>query len=185
MIKRGIIGAAFVWLWIAAAFAVVYNPTSTLTLTSATTQYSAGQLIANNATAASVTVPSFNIPNTPSGAIIPRVRLFSDDTLSTAWAGQTIQIDLWNAAPTFVNGDRGAWQVATGSNGHLATFTCIMSAIQSDGSFASCSIGVGNFAAIINAALATPVYWSAKAVTGTSGVTTASKHLTLTVEILN
>lgn len=53
----------------------ITNPTSALTLTATTTAYTAGQLIANNATAGSITIPSFAIPNAAGGFYLPRLRL--------------------------------------------------------------------------------------------------------------
>ena len=167
----------------AAASPVTTNPTSTLTLTSTTTAYSAGQLIANNATAGSVTVPSFAIANSAGGAIIPRLRLSTNDATSTAWGAQTIQVDLWLAAPTFSNGDRGTWSIATGSANHLGSFACTMSSEYGDGAYAECSPAVGN-GVMPKLASGTSVYWTLNAKTG-SGVTGASKAFTLTAEELN
>jgi hypothetical protein len=119
------------------------NPTSTLTLTSSTSAYTAGQFIANNATAGSVTVPSFAIANSAGGALISRLRLTTNDATSTAWGGQTITVDLWSAAPTFTNGDRGAWSPATGTANHLGAFSCAMSAEYGDGAYGECAPAVG------------------------------------------
>lgn len=161
------------------------NPaTSAYTLTATTTAYTAGQLIANNATAGSVNNPSFSIQNSAGGAVISRLRLVSNDTTSTAWAGQTVQVDLWNAAPTWTNGDRGTWLPATGSASHLASFTCAFpSAEWGDGLTAECPIAYGNFLTVTLAS-GTTIYASYKAVTG-SGVTGVSKTFTLTAEELN
>lgn len=162
----------------------VTNPTSTLTMTSATTAYTAGQLIASSATAGSIVVPSFAILNAAGGAAIPRVRLASNDTTSTAWVGVTIQVDLWSAAPTWTNGDRAAWLPATGSASHLASYSCTMpTPVWGDGLATECLISVNNFAAV-KLASGTTIYWSLKAV-GASGVTGASKTFTLTAELVN
>lgn len=161
----------------------VTNPVSTLTLTSATTAYTAGQLIASSATAGSVVVPSFAIANSAGGAIIARLRLSTNDATSTAWGGQTIQVDLWSAAPTFTNGDRGAWSPATGSANHLGAFSCLMSAEYGDGAFGECFPVVGN-AVMPKLASGTAIFWSLDAVTG-SGITGASKIFTVTAEELN
>jgi hypothetical protein len=162
---------------------ILTNPTSTLTMTAATTAYTAGWLIANNATAGSVTVPSFAIATSGGGAVIPRLRLRNNDTTSTSWGGQTIQVDLWTAAPTFTNGDRGVWLTATGSAGHVGSYLCGMSAVQGDGIFAECSPSVGSYSTV-KLASGTSVYWTLQATTG-SGVTGASKVWTLTAELLN
>ena len=158
---------------------IISVPTSTLTQTSATAAYTAGQLIASNATAGSIVVPSFTLQGT-GGAVIQRVRLQSNDTTATAWGGQSIQIDLWSAVPTFTNGDRAAWLIATGTVSHLGSLACIMSAVQGDGVFAECSPNVGS--SIITTAFTT--FWTLQATTG-SGITGASKIWTIRPEILN
>lgn len=152
------------------------NPSAAITLPATTTAYGANTLIANSATAGSVSYPSLTLPT--NGGAIPRVRIAINDTTSTAWAGQTIQIDLWAAAPTWTNGDRGAFLPATGTANHIASYSCTVSATYGDGVWGECTPTYGNFALQGT----TPVYWSAKAVTGTPGVTGASKTLTVTLE---
>ncbi len=163
---------------------------STLTLPATTTAYSAGQLIASSATAGSVANPSFTLTNQLSnGSAIPRLRLSTNDTTSTAWGAQTVQVDLWlgsvaiPAGVTWTNGDRGAWSPATGTGNHLGSYTCSMSAEFGDGAYAECSPNVGT-AAFVKVPSNTPIYWSLDAITG-SGVTGASKVFTLTPEIAN
>ena len=169
------------------------NTLSVLQLTSATTAYVANNLIATNATAASVSVPFITINNPKNGTATDRLELLSNDSTSTAWGAQTIQIDLWagtvNAsgvlvAPTFTNGDRGAFAVATGSAGHKASFTCTMGAVNGDGVYGECSLVVGTWAALVPPSGSTGFWWTAKAVTG-SGVTGVSKTLTLVLESAN
>lgn len=125
-------------------------------------------------------MPSFSMTNT--AGIISRLRLTSNDTTSTSWGAQTITVDLWSAAPTFTNGDRGAYSPATGTANHLGSFTCVMSAVYGDGLYAECNPVVGNFALLKLSG--TSVYWSLTATTG-SGVTGASKVFTLTAEVTN
>jgi len=175
---------AAIFLTVAAAFAqtgAVLSPPSTLTLPAVTTAYTANQLIANNATAASVVVPSIPFPPVPGGTVTPRLRLDTNDAASPGWGGVTIQIDLWSAAPTFNNGDRAAWSIKTGSNNHIATFTCVMSTAQSDGAWSECAPNYGTFVAIPSPLT---VYWTLEAITA-SGTVTASKTFTLTPESLN
>lgn len=161
----------------------ITNPTSTLTMTSATTAYTANQIIATSATAGSIVNPSFAILNSAGGAAISRLRLSVNDATSTAWGAQTIQVDLWSTTPTWTNGDRAAWALATGAAGHLGSFSCTMSAVNGDGVYAECSPSVGNFAGV-KLASGTSIFWSLKATTG-SGVTGASKVFTLTAELIN
>lgn len=161
----------------------VTNPPSSITLPSSTTAYTAGQLIANNATAGSITNSSFSILNSAGGAAIPRVRLSTNDSTTTAWSGQTIQVDLWSASPTWSNGDRAAWLPATGVASHLATYSCQMSIECGDGAFAECGITVGNFTSV-KLVSGTSIYWSLEAITG-SGVTGAGKVFTVVPELIN
>ena len=167
----------------ATSSAALTNPTSTLTLAGSTSAYAAGQLIANNATAASVATPSFAIANSGGGALIPRLRLATNDTTSTAWGGVSIQVDLWSAAPTWANGDRGTWSPATGTGSHLGSYSCTMSAEYGDGAYAECSPNVGS-ASLPKLSSGQAIYWSLQAVSA-SGVTGASKTFTLTAEVLN
>lgn len=156
------------------------NNASTLTLPSTTTAYGANTLIASSATAGSVTVPTITLAN--GAGAIPALRISTNDTVSTSWGGQTVQVDLWTTAPTFTNGDRGAWAVATGAAYHLRSFTCTLSAVGGDGSYGECSPAVASFA-LPKLASGTTLYWTLEAITG-SGVTGASKVWTLTAETL-
>ena len=158
------------------------NPFSTLNLTSTTTAYGIGTLIANNAAAGQVSLPTIQLSSQFASAEIARVRLSSNDPLSTAWPGQTVQIDFWSQQPTWTNGDRGAWQVASGSGYHVASFLCVFGALQGDGVFCE---GVPNLGSQVTVRVptGTVLYWSAEAITG-SGVVTASKSMTLTAEMV-
>jgi hypothetical protein len=169
-------------VWAILAFGAV-AASSSFTLPSTTTGYSAGQLMANSATAGSVVVPSFSLQGMTFDAIIPRGEIFINDSTSTAWGGQTITVDLWSAAPTFANGDRGAFSPATGTASHLAAFTCKMSAEYGDGVWGECGIVTGN-ALIFPAATPVTVYWTATATTG-SGTTGASKVVSFTPEVVH
>ena len=178
--------------WLALALALLSAPvradgiapwaatvSSTLQLPSATTAYTAAQLIATSATAGSVVVPSFTVPGGWQTAMIVRLRLSSNDATGTAWGAQTITVDLWSAAPTLTNGDRAAYSPATGVANHLGSFDCIMSAVYGDGVYGECAPNVGNIA-LANTSTAT-IYWTLTAKTG-SGVTGASKVFTLRPE---
>src|SRR5208282_1329285 len=160
----------------------VTNPTSTLTLTSATTAYAIGNLIASSATAGSVVVPSFAIATSGGAAVINKLLLTSNDSTSTAWGSAQIQVDLWTTAPTFTNGDRAAFVVATGTAAHRAAFTCTMSPEYGDGVYGECTPNFGSEAVKLGSG--TTVYWTLQALT-LSGVTGVSKVFTLTAELLN
>lgn len=161
----------------------ITNPTSTLTMPATTTAFTAGQLIANSATAGSVVNPSFAIATSAGGAIISRLRLSTNDSTSTAWGTQTVRVDLWTTTPTWTNGNLGTWSPATQTGAHLAAYTCTMSAEYGDGAFSECAPTVGNYTTV-KLASGTSVFWSLDAITG-SGVTGVSKVWTLTAELLN
>ena len=157
------------------------NPTSTMTLTAVSTARGANTLVANSATAGSVVVSSFPISAQYRSAMQPGLRLSVNDPTSTGWGGVSVQVDEWSAAPTFTNGDRGAFAVATGSASHLGSFTCTFAAVAGDGAYAECSPLVGNVR--IPAGIGT-VYWTVEA-TSATGVTSASATtMTLTAEVL-
>jgi len=160
----------------------VTNPTSLLQLTSATTAYAIGNLIASSATAGSVVVPSFAIATSGGAAVINKLLLTSNDSTSTAWGSAQIQVDLWTTAPTFTNGDRAAFVVATGTAAHRAAFTCTMSPEYGDGVYGECTPNFGSEAVKLGSG--TTVYWTLQALT-ISGVTGVSKVFTLTAELLN
>lgn len=169
----------------AGAQSLATNPQSSVTLPSTTTPYPANSLIANNPTAGGVVVPSLQFSNTMfgGGAAIMRLRLASNDSTSTSWGGVSVQVDLWSSPPTFTNGDRGTWLVATGSATHIGSYSCAMSAMAGDGSYAECAPSVAS-TALQRPPSGNQIYWTLEAVTA-SGVTGASKVFTLTAEMLN
>lgn len=149
------------------------NPTSTLTRPANTTAYSSGQLIASSTTAGSIVVPSFTIQG--GRGFIPRVRLSTNAT--TGWAG-TFTVTLWRAAPTYTNGDGGAYAVATGAAGRLAQYSCTL--VQyGDGASGECSITIGNF---LTASLpsGTSIYWDVQ--TAAAATPISGQTFTLTAE---
>jgi hypothetical protein len=160
---------------------------STLTLPASTAAYTAGNLIASSATAGSVVVPSFTLPQGPMPWQITRLRLDTNDPTSTAWPAKIVLVDLWKpsalgAAPTFNNGDRAAFSVLVGTAQHLGQFSCTFSAEYSDGAYAECAPAVGSNVSIY-AAPGSKIFWTAQAGTGGSGVTGASGVFTLTAEV--
>ena len=158
------------------------NPASTLTLTSATTAYSASQFVANSATAGSVVVPTFPVSQQFQSAAIVGGRVSINDPTSVGWIGATVNIDLWSSAPTFTNGDRAAWAVATGAAAHLGTLNCGAFNAAGDGVYAECSVAVANFR-LPRLPSGSIVYWTVETTSATS-TTAASKTLTFTPEQL-
>lgn len=164
----------------------VTNPTSTLTTpASTTTAYSAGQLISNNATAGSIVVPSFVIANSGGGAVIAGLTLGIADTTSTAWPSALIQIDLWRAAPTFTNGDRGVYLVSTGTANYVGSYSCLMGPASGDGYYGACTpMGPALLPVSLSSTSTATIFWTMKAVT-TGGTVGASKVFTVTAQALN
>jgi hypothetical protein len=93
---------------------------STLTRPANTTAYAQNDLIADNATAGSIIVPSLSL--TPRRTFeLQQGFLYTNLTTGfTTFAGH---IDLWTTAPTFTNGDNGAYAVATGAAGWIGHLT--------------------------------------------------------------
>ena len=163
--------------------ASVTNPTSQLTLTSSTTAYSVGNLVASSATAGSVVVPSFAIANSAGAGQICSLDLTSDDSASTAWGGVTVQIDLWRTAPTFTNGDHAAYVIATGSANFIGTLTGTYGPAAGDGAYARL-VPVTGDCFRPKLASGTSIFWTEQVLLAT-GVLTANKHQTVTAEVTN
>jgi hypothetical protein len=158
---------------------LISQPTSSTTLSGGTTAYSANQLMANSTVAASVTVPSFNIGTAAGGAIIPSLDIVIADSVATSWGGQTVQVDLWSAAPTFTNGDRGTYAVATGYGAGvwIDSFSGTFPNMGSTGVATKLVPALGNFA-VAKLGSGTAVFWTLHTLTG-SGVTGASAVVTV------
>lgn len=163
-------------------YATVATPNSTLTRPANTTAYAGSSsspvLIASSTTAGSVVVPSFAI-TASNGALIPRLTIRTNAT--TGWGGINLVVTLWTAAPTYTNGDGGAYAVATGSAGQRAQYTCTL-AQMGDGAVCQASSAVGS-SPLIAPAAGTNVFWDiqvAGAATPISGQT-----FTLTPEVFN
>lgn len=165
----------------AGSSATVTNPSSTLTRPANTTAYAANQLVGNNVTAGSVTVPSVAIVNTAGGALIPRVRLTTNKT--SGWDQVTIRVRLWTAAPTYTNGDGAAYVPATGAAALLGSYDVLLTQFG-DGANGVGAPAVGN-AVMVKLASGTALFWDMQYV-GTAALTPASgQTFTLTAEALN
>lgn len=93
---------------------------SSFTRPANTTAYAQNQLIASSTTAGTIIVPSFRIATSAAGACFQRIRLFTNVT--TGWDTATFAIRFWYTAPTYTNGDGGAYLPATGAAQFLGTF---------------------------------------------------------------
>jgi hypothetical protein len=160
------------------------NASSSLTLSSSTADYGVSTLIGSSSTAgvnnASIGNQTLNIGSLGGATVIPRIRISFNDA---SWAGQTIQIDLWTSLPTFTNGDRGAWALATGSGSHLASYQGVLSAAAGDGVYAECDVTTKAYPTVKVAGVQT-IYWTAQAITGVAS-TAANGILTVIAEEAN
>jgi hypothetical protein len=155
----------------------ITNPTSTLTRPANTTAYAANRLIASSTTAGSVVVPSFTIVT--GAAILPRLRLRTNAT--SGWNGINLSINLWGAAPTYTNGDGGAYAVATGSASWLANF--LFSLIQfGDGAVGAAQLTGANEIAL-KLASGTLAFWDVQILSAATPI--SGQTFLLTPEVLN
>jgi hypothetical protein len=157
----------------------IANPTSTLTRPADTTAYAQNDLIASSATAGSVVVPSFAI--TGGSAIIPRLRLFTNVT--TGWDAAVIRVRLFTAAPTYTNGDNGAYARATGSDGLIARYDVTLTQ-QGDGA-AGQAPPLDGGAAFVKLASGTAVYWDLQLVSAAGVTPISGQTFTVTAENVN
>lgn len=152
---------------------------SILTRPADTTPYAAGDLVASATVAGSVTVPNFApIIGFASGAI-PRMLLKSLNSNSLANVGATVR--LWSAAPTYTNGDNGAYAVATGTMAFLAEYVGSFESFG-DGGVAVLVPGAGSSPLVLGGASG-PVYWDFQ--TGTAFTPISGEVFTLVPDIWN
>jgi len=133
---------------------------SVLTRPNNTTAYAQNDLIASSATAGSIVVPSVTIPRDEAEIVeIVGGRLITN--LTTGFTTFQGHIDLWSAAPTFTNGDNGAYAVATGAASWLGHMSSDVSDAYSAGAD-------GAFLHLVNGASSTddyardPIIWARK-----------------------
>jgi hypothetical protein len=158
----------------------ITNPTSTLTRPANTTAYAANQLIASSTSAGSVVVPSFAIAISGGSAITARLRLRTNAV--TGWGGVNFSINLWSVAPTYANGDGGAYAVSIGSANWLANFL-----IPSLQQFGDGAIGGGGLTSANEMAIklgsGTAIFWDLQILSAATPV--SGQTLTFTAEVLN
>ena len=120
---------------------------STLTRPADTNAYASGDLIASSTTAGSIVVPSFNF----STLLDPQdefLEITSGQLYTSLASGFTTfqgQMDFFQGtAPTFTNGDNGAYAVATGMAGLVFRMITEVSAAKKcggDGASLDCTLG--------------------------------------------
>ena len=98
----------------------IVEVTSQLIRTANTTAYAQNDLIADTETAGSIVVPSLLVPKRHFLEVLG-AHLHSN--LGTGATTLSVHVDLWSVAPTFTNGDNGAYVVATGAASWLGNLT--------------------------------------------------------------
>lgn len=122
-------------------------------------------------------VPSFAMPM--GASILPRLRLRTNAV--SGWGGLNLSINLWSAAPTYTNGDGGAYAPATGSAAWLANFLILSLQQFGDGAIGSGGLTSANEMAVRLAG--TAVYWDLQILSAAPPV--SGQTFTLTAEVLN
>lgn len=149
----------------------IANPASVLTRPANTTAYSQGDLVSSNTTAGSIVVPSVAAAGGAAGSgSMLSFRLLTSAT--TGMGGVSFAMEFWSAAPTFTNGDNGAYAVATGAATWLGSASIANMIQVADGAY---GVAVPDTVAAIDFALAsgTAIFWSLE-VTNSAGFTPTS-----------
>lgn len=164
---------------------------SVLTRPNDTTAYAQNDLIASSTTAGSVVVPKFTIPDGDhvKAIEINRGRLITNLTTGfTTFAGH---IDLWSVAPTFTNGDNGAWAVTTGAAnwlGHATTDVAGTYGQYGDGASIAVSVGASfsqaNNPFLFERAPGDFLYWSLRETDATGFTPIANQTFTLILDVI-
>jgi hypothetical protein len=158
------------------------TPSSVLTRPANTTAYAQNELIANSVTAGSVVVPSFQAIAAAGGSgAIKRARLITN--ASSGLGSISFHVDFWSAAPTFANGDGGAYAPATGNASWLGSMT--FSGLTQFGDGAS-GAAIPNVSTDISFVLAssTNIFWSLQCTSATGFTPISGETFTLIPEIL-
>lgn len=127
----------------------VIAPTDSFTRPANTTQYADGDLVANSATAGSVTPLKFSMNGLGRSGMIRRARIYKSATTATA---ATFSLHLFDSEPTVANGDNGAFSVATNISSWLGKIALDMSS----GSEAGASAGLSQVSAAVAIGISKP-----------------------------
>lgn len=103
---------------------IIVAPQSSFTRPANTTQYADGDLVANSATAGSVTPLKFSMNGLGRSGIVRRARISKTTNVATA---ATFSLHLFDSEPTVGNGDNGALAVATNLDSWLGKIAVDMS----------------------------------------------------------
>lgn len=109
---------------------VVIAPQSSFTRPADTTQYAAGDLVANNATAGSVAPLKFSLNGVGRSGILRRVRIYKSTTTATA---ASFALNLFTSEPTVANGDNGVLSVSANVDSWIGRVAVDMSSTAEAG----------------------------------------------------
>ena len=133
----------------------------TLTRPADTTAYAASDLVASNTVAASVVVPSVTVARIAAGSGLIRSSLLRSNH-TTGLDAINFTVDLWTAAPTFTNGDNGAYAVATNGDKWLGSMSGTFRQFA-DQAVAMCAVDGGLPEIAFKLASGTDVLWTLRA----------------------
>lgn len=156
-------------------------PTSTGTTVTAELSYKPGDLIGSATASGSIVVPSFAIAASAGGAILSRVRFLVAPIGAFSWQAANVSVDLWNAAPTFTNGDAQPYAPLTGAANWLGNFPITLTQFG-DGAVGAAQLAGANEMSL-KLASGTTVYWSLQCLSYI--MPAASQTFTLIPELLN
>lgn len=158
------------------------TPTSVLTRPSDTNPYVQNDLLASSTTAGSIVVPSITAVRADGGSsAVRKLRLYTNK-ITSGMATAQFRVELWSAAPTFTNGDNGAYAVATGAASWLAAFESNVMTQVGDGAYCALSPVVGSEVGF-NLVSGTLVYWSLKEIDLTGFTPASGQTFTLVPEV--
>lgn len=163
---------------------------STLIRPADTNAYAQNDLIASSVTAGSVIVPNFGKiqGSTLNYEFFEIMRGILLTDIVAGFTTAQFHIDLWSAAPTFTNGDNGAYAVATGSQGYLGCLTTEVSSayrVSGDGAFLDVKPGNAFTAGASTESIQFPVndaaaiFWSMREIDATGFTPKSAQHFTL------
>lgn len=120
--------------------------------------YAASDLVANNTVAASVVVPAVTVARVAAGSGLIRSALLKSNHTAGLDA-INFTVDLWTAAPTFTNGDNGAYAVATNGDKWLGSLSGTFRQFA-DGASAMCAVDSGLPEIAFKLASGTDIFWT-------------------------
>lgn len=158
----------------------IANPSASFALPNSATTYAIGDLIANSATAGSVTPLSFaNVARVAAGAAsIVKARLSKTGTGIT---GAAFELDLFSASPTVANGDDGAY-LPNQAASFLGTFQFGTTSMRVHSDGVACNgVTASGYPITVDLSSGTTIYGLIRA--AGAYVRTAGETFTVTLEV--